>query len=175
MVQYCSSGFRPSPHALDDVAAPGYQNLERAEHERDQDQEECLGGHQHRRDPRHHVAEFAPVHENHYGRIGRQQPGPQQQRAFLPAPPRRELVDRRHGCVGVRRHVAQAEIAREQRVDQDARSDGQQDPDGVDRALSADHQEGISCSLPTTEPMTAYTAKQNASRIARAPIFSIRV
>ena len=143
MVQYCSSGFRPWPTPSTTLPRPASQDAERAQHKCDQDQEERFGDHQHRRHPRHHVAELAPVHENHDGRIRRQQPRPQQQRAFLSAPPGRELVDRLHGRIGVGRHIGQPEIAREEGIDEQAGRHGEQQPDRIDRALAADGEEGV--------------------------------
>ncbi len=113
-----------SAHALDDIAAAGDQHRKRAQYERDQDQEESLSGHQDRGDPRHHVAKLPAIHEDHNRRIGSQNPRPQQQRSFLAAPPGRELIDRRHGRVSVRRDVAKPEVANDEGIDQEAGSDG---------------------------------------------------
>ncbi len=113
------------------------EHFERTHHERVQDEEESLRRHQDGDNVGHHVPKLAPVGENGDARITRQQPTPQQERAFLSSPPRRELVSQRHRPVAVLGHVGVAEIARHHGVDEDARRHCDQEPNGVDRTLGA--------------------------------------
>ena len=116
------------------------QHLERVGDEVVEHQEKGLNGGQHADHPRHHVAMLAPVGEDHNRRVGGEQKAPQQQRSFLPAPPRRILVEHRHGAVGVLRHIGETEIAGDQRVDQDAARRTDEHPDSVDRPFPANQQ-----------------------------------
>ena len=60
-----------------------------------------------------------------------------------------------HGAIGVRSHVSQPEIARNQRVNQNARCRGQQQEIGINGALGAKDQEGIRFPFPATLATTA--------------------
>ena len=60
---------------------------------------------------RHHVAMLAAIGEDDDCGVGGEQPAPEEQRAFLSAPPGRELVETRHVAVAVRGDVGEAEVA----------------------------------------------------------------
>ena len=119
------------------------QHLERIGDEVVEDEEEGLDRHQHRGDARHHVAMLAAVGEDDDRGVGGEQETPEQQRPFLPAPPRRELVQHRHGAVAVRGDIGETEIAGQQAVDQDAGRQVDQSPHRVNGALPADHQKRL--------------------------------
>src|SRR6185437_14266368 len=74
-------------------------------------------------------------------RIGRKNEAPEEKRAFLPAPPCAELIEQRHVAVGMLRHIGHAEIAVDQRVDENAGRSRDQDPHRKHRALSAQREE----------------------------------
>ena len=119
------------------------QHLERVGDEVVEHQEEGLNRGQHPDHPGHHVAMLAAVGEDYDRRVRGQQEAPQQQRAFLSAPPRRILVQHGHGAVGMLGNVGEAEIAGDQRVDQDAGRRGDQRPDSVDRPFPANYKKRL--------------------------------
>ena len=82
--------------------------------------------HQHGNDVRHHRAVFSPILNNDQRRIGREQPPPEQQRSFLPAPDRADLEIYRQVAIGMRRDVLDREI-----------TDGEQIPEASDRRRDA--------------------------------------
>ena len=120
MAGYCSSGLKPLPSGTGVIELIHRQHLKGIGDEIIHQQEESLHRRQHRHHVRHHVAVLAAVGEDHHGGVGGQQPAPEQQRAFLPAPPGGELIDRGQGAVAVLGHVGEAEIAGQQGMHQDA-------------------------------------------------------
>ena len=113
------------------------QHLEGADHEGVQREEEELHGGHDRHDPGQQIAMTAARGEDDDRGISRKQPAPEQQRAFLTAPPRRELEVERHVAIGVGGDIGEPVVAGEQAVDQDARSGGDQQPDRQHGALGA--------------------------------------
>ena len=119
------------------------QNLEGADHEGIENQEEQLNGRDDRDYPRQDVAMFATCGEHHDCAVSGQQPAPEQQRPFLPAPPGRELVEQRHAAVSVGSDIGHAEVADDERVDEDSRRGCHQHPDREHASLRAERQKRL--------------------------------
>jgi len=124
-----------------DNSLPGDENIERLRDECDQDQEEGLRRHQDAGDERHHFTKLAAIPINHDEGVRCQQPVPQEQRAFLAAPPCRKFVDRRHRGIAVRGDIGEPEVAFHQAVNQQGGCGGDERPDAVDSSLRAEQQE----------------------------------
>ncbi len=124
-----------------------HKHLERRHNERNQDQEEGCGGHQDRDNPGHHVAEPLPAGPHDHRRVGAKEESPEEKRALLAAPPCSELVVGRHGLVRVGGYVGHPVITADEAVQENARGDGDQSPNGINRAFRADCEERLM--LPT--------------------------
>ncbi len=116
------------------------EGVERVVVDDHQEEEEHL----HRADERHDVRnQFAmpfPVHLHRHRAEQRQQEHPEHHRTVEPAPVGGDLVEDRLDAVGVALHVADGEIPRHERIDDDAGGHRHQRGDGVERADAAFNQ-----------------------------------
>ncbi len=92
------------------------QHLERAGHEVVQRQEENLHSGHHHTDVRHQLAVLVPVGEQHRKNINGQQEAPEQQRAFLPRPQRRNFIKCGKVAIAVGYHVRDGKVIAEEKI-----------------------------------------------------------
>ncbi len=121
MAGYCNRGIEAIAirHRGDQLIHR--QHLEGIRHEIVHQQEEGLHRRQDCDDVRHEIAMLAPVGEDNDRSVGGEQPAPEQQRTFLPAPPGGELVHGGHGAIGMLGDIGETEIAGQQGMDQNSR------------------------------------------------------
>ena len=125
----------------------GHDDLEGIGVERDEAQEECLRRghcHDHVRD---HVAVPPATRVDCHERVRRGDPAPEQERSLLAAPPCGDLVEQVEIGVRSRRHVVEAEVVREDRVQEDPRSRRGHEPGTEDSALRTDFKERVAPQL----------------------------
>jgi hypothetical protein len=84
-----------------------------------------------------------PVGEDDNRGVSGEQPAPEEQRTFLSAPPGGELIQQGHAAVTMLGNIGEAEVAGDEAEDQNAGSNGNQRPHGVNRAFAANNQKRL--------------------------------
>ncbi len=109
------------------------------------EQKEGRHGQQHCHGIGHQLAKFAPLAEDHRRREERQQPLPEQQRAFEGTPEGGDAVIQRCAPQGITGHIGDAEIIGDQRGHEEQRGHRHQAEEPQHRAVGTGHK------LPATE------------------------
>ena len=116
-------------------------DLERARHERVQHKEERLRRHEDCDGIRHAIPRPAAMHEQRDGRVTGEQPAPEQQGAFLAAPPGRDLIGESQRSIAVRGNSGKTEVVSKECVEQNCRGERDEKPDGIDSTVRAQSQQ----------------------------------
>ena len=127
-----SSGFRPVPSESTSVARDA---RERVREEVEEHEVEDRVPEQRRAHPRHERAVRAAREPDRGGGVRREHPEPEQHRAGLAAPERREAVGHAHGRRRVLRDVGELEVAGRERVEEHRHRERGEPEDQEDAAL----------------------------------------